>query len=88
MAYSAVADGRYESALSRLADAERYTPPTPELQVEISFLRAKSFEGLNQVSDAIGTYKYIISAFPQSPYAFQATERLKLLEVGKHRKQD
>ena|SRR5215216_665688 len=80
-AYSAISDGRFDSALARLAEAEKHTPPTPQLQAEISFLRAKSYEGLKQTPDAIGTYKYIVATFPQSSYAFQATERLKLLDA-------
>ena len=79
-AYSAISDTRYDAALARLAEAEKLYPPTPELQAEISFLRAKSYEGLRRLSDAIGSYKYIVATFPQTTYAFQATERLKTLE--------
>ncbi|MDB6147515.1 MAG: hypothetical protein JWO45_1179 [Spartobacteria bacterium] len=79
-AYSAISDGRYDSALVRLSEAEKLVPPTPELKAEISFLRAQSYEGLKRLPEAIGSYKYLITTFPQSSYAFQATERLKLLD--------
>jgi len=74
-------DGRYDSALARLSAAEKYVAPTPELQAEIAFLRGKSYEGLKRLPEAIGSYKYVAATFPQSIYAFQATERLKELEV-------
>lgn len=78
-AYTAIAEGRYDAALARLAAAEKYVPPSPELEAEISFLRARSYEGLSRLPDAIGIYKYLVATFPKSPYAFQAAERLKAL---------
>jgi tetratricopeptide (TPR) repeat protein len=78
-AYSALRDGRYDSALARLSEAEKLVPPTPELQAEISFLRARSYEGLKRLPEAVGSYKYLAATFPKSIYAFQATERLKEL---------
>lgn len=80
-AYSALHDGRYESALKRLSEAEKFVPPTPELQAEISFLRGQSYEGMKRLPEAIGCYKYVAATFPQTVYAFQATERLKTLDV-------
>jgi outer membrane protein assembly factor BamD (BamD/ComL family) len=82
-AYSAIKDGRYESALARLSEAEKYVPPTPELQAEISFMRGKSYEGMKNIPEAIGSYRYVVETFPKSIYAFQAKERLKVLDTAK-----
>ena len=80
-AYSAISDARFDSALARLSEAEKYVPPSPEMQAEIAFLRGKSYEGLRRLPEAIGCYKYIVATFPNSMDAFQATERLKQLLV-------
>lgn len=82
-AYSAIKDGRFESALARLSDAEKYVPPSPELQAEISFLRGQSYEGMKRTPEAIGSYRYIVGTFPKSIYAFQAIERLKVLDPAR-----
>ncbi len=82
-AYSAIKDGRYESALARLSDAEKYVPPSPELQAEIAFLRGRSYEGMNRIPEAIGSYRYLVETFPKSIYGFQAKERLKILDPAR-----
>jgi len=81
-AYSAIQDGRYEAALARLSEAERYTAPSPALEAEIAFLRGKSYEGLKRLPEAIGSYRYLVVTYPDSIYAFQAQERLKAIEVA------
>ena len=78
-AYRAVNKGKYDSALAHLARAEKRTQPTPALQAEIAYLRGQCYEGLNRAPDAIGVYKYLAATFPDSQYAFQATERLRQL---------
>jgi len=75
-----IAKGKYESALTRLSEAQKYKTPTSELQAEIAFLRAKCHGGMKRTSDAVGIYKYIVSQFPNSTYGFQAAERLKQLD--------
>ena len=79
-AYKSFEKGECNKVLARLSEAERYKEPTPELRAEISFLRARCLETQQEISDAKGIYKYIISTFPQSQYAFSAKERLKILE--------
>ena len=79
ISYSLIEDGKYESALRRLSQAELYVEPTPELRAEISFLRAKCYEGLNKTDDAIGLYEFIVQKFPDTQYAFQAQRRLRRL---------
>ena len=79
-AYTAIGEERYNDALARLSEAEKYEEPTPALRAEIVFLRARSYEGLNSLSDAAGLYHYIIDNFPESTFAYQAKERLKNIE--------
>lgn len=79
-AYSAIKDGRYDSALIRLSEAEKYATPTPALQAEIGYLRGRSYEGLKRVPEAVGSYRYVVATFPDTEFAFQAKERLKELE--------
>lgn len=79
-AYSAIKQRRYDDALVRLSEAEQYQEPTPELRAEIAFLRARSYEGLNRLSDAAALYRYLVAVFPQSPYSYQARERLRVLD--------
>jgi len=79
-AYSAIGEGRYDAALARLSEAEGYLEPTPELRAEITFLRARSYEGLQRTSDAVALYRYLVATFPESSYGYQARERLKQLE--------
>jgi outer membrane protein assembly factor BamD (BamD/ComL family) len=79
-AYSSIDKGKYESALKRLSEAEKYVEPTPQMMAEITYLRAICYEGLAKSEDAIGTLKYLIDKFPDSSYAYQAKEKLHKLE--------
>jgi tetratricopeptide (TPR) repeat protein len=74
-------DGKYERALTRLSQAERYTTPTAQEHAQILFLRAQSYEALHRLPDAIGCYKNLIETYPTSAYTYQARERLKALEA-------
>lgn len=76
---SLIEDGKYESALKRLSQAESYAIPTPEKRAEINFLRAKCYEGLNEIDGAIGIYEFIVLNFPDTQYAVQAQRRLRRL---------
>ncbi len=79
-AYKAIKDGRYDAAIARLSEAEKYVTPTPALQAEIAFLRGQSYEGLKRVPDAVGCYRYLVATYPESIYAYQAEERIEALE--------
>jgi hypothetical protein len=67
--------------LRKLADAEKYTTPTPEMMAEILFLRASCHEQSNRLPKAVETYRRLVSTFPESSYGYQAEEHLKALEV-------
>ena|SRR5882757_7004521 len=77
--YSDIKKEHYNAALAELSSAEGYVKPTPELQAEISYLRGQCYEGLNRQPEAVGSYKYVVTTFPESSYAFQAKERLLVL---------
>lgn len=79
-AYSAIGEGRYEDALKRLHAAESYVDPSPALMAEIKFLQARSYDGMKQVPEAIGAYRYVIATYPQSIYAYQAKARLDIID--------
>ena len=79
-AHSGIEKGKYEFALKRLSDAEKYVEPTPDLKAEIVYLRASCYEGLERYSEAIGSLKYLMDKFPDSSYAYQAKEKLRELE--------
>lgn len=81
-ANSAIAVGRYNFALARLSEAESYTPPPPAADAQIVYLRARCYEGLRRWPEAIGSYQYLIAKHPDTSYAFQAKERLKVLTVN------
>ena len=77
--YSDIKKEHFNAALAELSSAEGYVKPTPQLQAEISYLRGQCYEGLNRQSEAVGSYKYVATTFPESSYAFQAKERLLAL---------
>lgn len=79
-AHTRMEHGRYEDALAKLSDAEKYTPPTPQLEAEISFLRGQCYEGLHRIPEAVGCYRYLADHFPDSIFAYQAREKIALLE--------
>ena len=79
-AYSDIKKSKFQEALSELSQAESYLKPSPALQAEISFLRGQCYEGLKRIPEAIGSYKYLVATFPESIYAYQAKERIQVLE--------
>jgi outer membrane protein assembly factor BamD (BamD/ComL family) len=79
-AYNALEQGNYEAALTRLSAAERYASLSDELKAEVAFLRARSYEGLQDMPEAIGLYRYLVAVFPDSPYSWAAKEKLRQLE--------
>ena len=82
-ARSALEEGDYKEALIHLSAAERYTVPTRDQKAEIISLRARSYEGLENIPEAILLYRHLITAFPHSSYASAAREKLKQLEPEK-----
>jgi hypothetical protein len=79
-AYNALEEGNYEAALTRLSTAERHAGLSNDLKAEVAFLRARSYEGLQDIPEAIGLYRHLVAVFPDSPYSWAAKEKLKQLE--------
>jgi len=79
-AYNAVSIGEYDFALAQLALAEKYGGLSEHRKIEIAYLKAKSYEGLSQVTEAVREYQFIDSTFPKSPYGYLAKEKLKYLQ--------
>jgi len=77
-ARSLITSHQYGSALEKLSYAESYRGSTP-YGVEIAYLKAYSYEKLGRNSDAIRTFKYLMERYPDTSYAYQAKERLKIL---------
>ena len=78
-AHAGLADKRYEFTLKRLAEAEQFNPTTPDLQAEISYMKAQCYDGLNKSAEAVGMYRYVAETFPKSEYSFMARERMAAL---------
>ena len=76
-AYGAINAGRYDAALARLSEAERARPPLDELKAEINYLRGRCFQSSGRLSEAVGSYRYVVDTYPASPFAYQAQEQLK-----------
>jgi len=77
--YNSIDRGDYHIALKELAMAGRYVELTPDQKAEISFLKAKCYEGLKDIPAAIGMYRYIVATFFNSQYSYQAQQRLEVL---------
>ena|SRR5579863_2240007 len=75
-AHAGLADKRYEFTLKRLAEAEQFDQTTPELQAEISYMRAECYDGLSESAEAVGMYRYVVETYPKSEFAFMAREKL------------
>ncbi len=75
-AHAGLADKRYEFTLKRLAEAEQFNSTTPELQAEISYMKAQCYDGMSKSAEAVGMYRYVVNTFPKSEFAFMAREKL------------
>jgi hypothetical protein len=80
LAYKAMQKGKYDHALNKLSQAEHYTPPSPSMAAEISFLQAQCYDRSGRVSEAVGAYSYTAENFAGTGYARQAQERLSALK--------
>lgn len=84
-AYRAYAKGECAAVMLELSQAERKSRSRSYLQPEISLLRGQCLERQNLFVDAAQTYRFIISQYPASEYAFRARARLETLrQLGHH----
>ena len=75
-AYEAMANDDYVLALGKLSEAESYKETSPEIQSEISFLRAFCLEREGKYYEAMGLYAFIIKKYPETNYAIMAKGRI------------
>lgn len=79
-AYSNYDNDNCEAALHNLSEADRLIRKRRYLQAEISMMRGLCLERQGYFMDALETYRYILSRYPQSEYGFRARARIRLLE--------
>lgn len=85
-AYLAYQQGECDEVMLELSQAERKSRSRGYLQPEISLLRGQCLERQNLFVDAAQTYRFIISRYPDSEYAFRSRARLETLrELGHYR---
>jgi hypothetical protein len=84
-AQSAMAKGKYESALGHLTDAESFTKPTPDRAARIALLKGECYENLNKPEEAKAMYEFVAGQYPKTPDGYVAKEKLNpdplLLEI-------
>jgi outer membrane protein assembly factor BamD (BamD/ComL family) len=84
-AYRAYEKGECAEVMLELSQAERKSRSRRYLQPEISLLRGQCLERQKLFVDAAQTYRFIVSHYPASEYAFRARARLETLrQLGHH----
>lgn len=83
-AYRYYAEGNCTQVGLELSQAQRQIRARPYLQPEISLLRGQCLERDNMFVDAEQTYRFIVSRYPASEYAYRAKARLDTLEQLGH----
>ncbi len=79
-AYENYDNDNCEAVLQNLSEADRLIRKRRYLQSEISMLRGLCLERQGYFMDALETYRFILSRYPQSEYGFRARARIRLLE--------
>lgn len=83
-AYRAYHEGDCSRVMLELSQAERASRSRSYIQPEISLLRGQCLERESLFVDAVQTYQFILSRYPDSEYAFRAKARLHTLEQRGH----
>lgn len=79
-AYNNYDDDNCEAVMQNLSEADRLIRKRRYLQSEISLMRGLCLERQGYFMDALETYRFILSRYPQSEYGFRARARIRLLE--------
>jgi len=82
-AQNAFNTGDYHGAIRRADEVLSYGTPSDEDRANAGLLKAKSYEHLGQMSDAVGLYTYVAKTFPQTPQGYQAAAALVRLSQNK-----
>lgn len=85
-AYQHYQVGECEQVMLALSHAERRSRHRDNLQPEISLLRGQCLERQGLFVDAAQTYRFILTRYPASEYAYRARARLETLrQLGHYR---
>jgi hypothetical protein len=80
----AYAQGDCDAVMYNLSKVDRESRSRRYVQPEVSMLRGQCLERQKFYMDAVQTYQYIITQFPESEYAFRARARLDTLHQLGH----
>ena len=83
-AYRYYEQGECAKVALELSQAERRSRPRDNLQPEISLLRGQCLERQGLFVDAVETYRFILSRYPASEYAYRGRARLETLRQLGH----
>ena len=83
-AYSAYDNGDCGRVMLELSRVDRESRSRPYVQPEVSMLRGQCLERQKLFVDAAQTYRFIISQYPLSEYAYRARARLETLRQLGH----
>lgn len=75
----AYAQGDCDAVMYNLSKVDRESRARRYVQPEVSMLRGQCLERQKLYVDAVQTYRFIITQFPYSEYAFRAQARLDTL---------
>jgi hypothetical protein len=78
--------GDYHGAIERADEVLSYGTPSEEDRANAGLLKAKSYEHLGQMGDAVGLYTCVAKTFPQTPQGYQAAAALVRLSQVKNAK--
>ena len=67
---------RYERTLELITRAENTGETTAETKAELTYLKARAYEGLGQSDIAIALYRYLAEQHASSQYGYLACEQL------------
>ncbi|NWB92211.1 tetratricopeptide repeat protein [Pseudomonas agarici] len=83
-AYRSYDRGNCEDVMLQLSQVDRESRSRSYVQPEVSMLRGQCLERQKLFVDAAQTYRFIISQFPSSEYAYRAQARLETLRQLGH----
>lgn len=83
-AYSAYDRGNCEQVMLELSKVERDSRARPYVWPEVSMMRGLCLERQKMYIDAVQTYQFIMSSYPQSEYAYRARARIETLQSLGH----
>ena len=83
-AYKKYDDQEYKRTLELIARAENSKAMTPETKAELTFLKAKTYEGLGETDQAVTLYTYLKEQHEDSQYSYLADKQLEVLQKNNY----